>query len=424
MVYLYKPIFNKYIMKTIYLNSNKLISIFVLLIILQTSSFSQDLNPSNWPNLKGYWKFQDTTNLTHATVGSDLILLGQQKWVLGASFGDTAIRIDTGSYYKCYHNIQANGGGDSVNRYSLMFDFRVPNIDTWHSFFQTDTTNQNDGDCFIRPNTTSNPGRIGVGYTGYSNDSILPGEWYRLVITVNLGNYYNYYLNGNLLHIGDTEDIFIDKRFALTPAILFFADDYQEDGTIEVASLAIFDTCLTPTQISQLGTIEPCIANPPFVNIGHDTMPYYNSQLILNAGNGFKNYLWSTGDTLPTISLDSNNVFGIADTIWVKITDMNNCQASDSIIVEFINNPGFGDLSKQQHFSIFPNPNSGVFKLNSAQSIAELSILNSRGQIIRKVYDLKAGISNIDISDLSKGLYYLKINSELQNAYRKLIILK
>jgi len=302
---------------------------------------SQDLNPANWPNLVGYWKFQDTTDLTHATVGNDLILFGQHSWLAGPSVGDTAIRIDTGSYYKVYHGIQANGGGDSVNRYTLMFDFRVLNFNHWHTFFQTDTTNQNDGDCFIKPYPDSIPGTIGVGFTGYSYDSINPNEWYRLVISVNLGHYYRYYLNGVLIRDGDTDDIGIDDRFALTEAILFFADNNQEDDTIDIASIAIFDTCLSAAQISQIGSIDPCVANPPIVDLGEDTTLCGADSLVLSINNTYESYLWSTGDTTALIVLDSTS-FGLGtDTLWAMATDINNCQTRDSMLLSFAKPPYF-----------------------------------------------------------------------------------
>ncbi len=302
---------------------------------------SQDLNPANWPNLVGYWKFQDTTDLTHATVGNDLMLIGQHSWLAGPSVGDTAIRIDTGSYYKVYHGISANGGGDSVNQYTLMYDFRVLSFNHWHCFQQTDTTNQNDADCFIKPIPDSLPGMIGVGWTGYSDTSIVPNQWYRLVITINLGHYYNYYLNGVLIHTGDTDEIEIDDRFALTEAILFFADNNQEDDTIDVASIALFDTCLSPSQIAQIGSIDPCVANPPIVSLGNDTTICGADSLVLTINSSYESYLWSTGDTTSQIVLDSSNFGVTSDTIWAMATDINNCQTRDSLLVKFAKPPHF-----------------------------------------------------------------------------------
>ena len=399
-------------MKTLNKRLSRMIFPVYFLFILNGTLFSQDLNPANWPNLKGYWKFQDINNLTNATVGNDLFLIGQHQWVAGAAYGDTAIRIDTGSYYKCFHNIASNGGGDSVNRYTLMFDFKVLNFNRWHTFFQTDTTNTNDGECFIRPNTTSNPGKIGVGYTGYSSDSILPNQWYRLVISVNLGRFYNYYLNGALLHEGDTDEIYLDQRFALTPSLLFFADNNLEDDTIDISSIAIFDTCLTPAQIAQIGTIEPCIANPPMVNLGNDTTLCWNHVFQLNAGAGFKNYLWSTGDTLAAIVIDTANFGTGTDTIWVIVNDMNDCQATDSLIVTFTPCTGLDENPVNQLPLLFPNPGNGRFNLILSQNATFITVFNSSGQKVKEMKNPKAGKHAINLFELPNGIYFLRIISD------------
>lgn len=294
---------------------------------------AQTLNPSSWPHLKGYWKFQDAGNLTKATAGNNLILVGTHSVVPGPAYRDTAIRISIGSYYRCNHNILPNGGGDSVNRYSLMFDFKVLNFDRWHTFFQTDSTNMNDGECFIRPNTGTNPGCIGTATTGYTPNPIMANKWYRLVISVNLDHTYRYYLNGSLVLDGDTQ--FVDKRFALTRSILFFADNDQEDDTIDIASVAIFDTCLTDADVARLGSIEPCVANPPHVNLGIDTVLCNYSTLPKNAGTGYKKYLWSTGDTTAGVTFGKKNLVLGQNTVWVRVTDVNNCTARDTVKINF-----------------------------------------------------------------------------------------
>lgn len=376
---------------------------------LSNNAFSQNLNPNDWPHLKGYWTFQDTADLLAASVGNDLILVGNHQWVEGAFYGDTAIRIDTGSYYKCYHGIPANGGGDSVNQYTLMFDFKVLSLDRWHCFFQTDSTNSNDGECFIKHYGDSIPGTIGVGFTGYSSDSILPETWYRLVISVNLGNYYNYYLNGVLLHTGDTDDIAIDDRFALTPEILFFADNNQEDDTIDIGSIAIFDTCLTPTQIAQLGTIDPCIANPPIVDLGEDTTLCWNHTFNISIANTYKSILWSTGDTLSSISLDTTNFGTGQDTLWVKVTDWNGCTASDTMIVSFVDCSGIGELPKEKELSIYPNPSKGRFTISLNHPAMQVNIVNLSGQVIQEYRNMQNGKHSINLSEFPDGIYFIEV---------------
>ena len=308
-----------------------------LFCIIATTIQSQDLNPASWSHLKGYWKFQKASQLTKATVGNDLTLIGTHSIVNGPSWNDTAIRIGIGSYYKCRHGISPNGGGDSVNRYTLMFDFKVLNFDRWHTFFQTDSTNTNDGECFIRPNTGTDPGCIGTATTSYTLNPVTANKWYRLVISVNLDNFYRYYLNGSLVLDGDTQ--YVDKRFALTQIINFFADNNGEDDTIDIASVAIFDTCLSSVDIAKIGTIDPCVINPPHVNLGVDTGLCADNSMIKNAGGSYKSYLWSTGDTTSSVRFDIKKLKLGSNSVWAKVTDINGCTARDTIKITMNSNP-------------------------------------------------------------------------------------
>jgi hypothetical protein len=325
-------------------------AIFICIVLLSAAMqplCGQDLNPSQWPHLSGYWKFQNASNREKATVGKDLTLVGSEQMVKGASFKDTGTRITIGSYYKCYHNISPNGGGDSVNRYTLMFDFKILDLKKWHTFFQTDTTNKNDGECFIRPLNSATPGTIGVGYTGYSKDTVIPNKWHRLMISVNLGHFYRYYLDGKLIHEGDTQDV--DGRFALNPHFLLFADDNQEDDTIDVASVAVFDTCLSAADIAKIGPIDPCVLHPMSISLGRDTTICGDHTLVKNLGAGKFSYKWSTGDTASSLVLSMKKLGSGLKTIWVKKTDINQCTVSDTFLVGFYNKPNV-NLGKDTGF--------------------------------------------------------------------------
>jgi hypothetical protein len=228
------------------------------LIILYFSIFGiygqpLQINPSNWPNLKGLWNFDNPNNLTSATFGSDLVLTGFQSPIAGPSAGDLAVSIGVGSNYKCFHNIPANSGGAMVNEYSLVIDFRAPSINPWYCFYQAHTTNSNDGELFINP--TGKIGRATNG-PGYSEYTVIPGEWYRLVVTCDLGYQYNYYLDGVLIRQGGA--LALNGDFALSPSsasnyFYFFADNDGEDAAIDIALCAVFQGSLTNTQVSTLG---------------------------------------------------------------------------------------------------------------------------------------------------------------------------
>jgi hypothetical protein len=389
-------------------------SVFFLFTSVISPCSAQTLDPQAWPNLKGYWTFQDTTQLEKATVGNDLVLVGTHEWVEGPNYGDYASRIAIGSYYKSYHNIPPNGGGDSVNRYTLMFDFRVLNFERWHTFHQTDSTNMNDGECFIKPQSAGiDKSVFGTATTGYTLDSLEANTWYRMVISVCLDSFYRYYINGNLWL--DTNNQVVDGRFALTPLLLLFADNNQEDDTIDVSSVAIFDTCLTHAQIAQLGGLDPCIHNPPVVNIGNDTTLFYceTANLMLDAGSGFKNYLWSTGDTTQSILIDSNS-FATTNilNLWVKVTDMNDCQATDSITVDCILWTGVPEPTVSYTIKIGPNPADDFIYFSLPEGDSQISIFNVTGQRVLETKTSGSETETIDIKTLAAGVYIIRVEGE------------
>lgn len=376
-------------------------------IISIENAYSQDLTPSQQPHLKGYWKFQNPNNLTKATVGNNLTLVGSHQWVAGPERKDTAVRIGIGSYYRCAHGIAPNGGGDSVNRYTLMFDFRIDNLNRWHTFFQTDTTNQNDGECFIRPNTGSNPGRIGTATTGYTPISINTNQWYRLVISVNLGNYYRYYLNGQLILDGNNQDI--DDRFSLNPQVLFFADNDQEDDTIDIASVAIFDTCLSNSEVANLGTVDPCILYPMSLKLGNDTFVCGNNTLVKNLVKGYT-YKWSTNDTGANVSFSASKLGLGQKTISVEMRDIYNCVKRDTMLVSFYNNPS-PNAGKDTAFC--SGPSYRITAGSAAGNSYEWKHFPS-GNIVSKI--------NAMTTD-SSGTYVVKMtNSNLCFAYDTVVV--
>ena len=382
----------------------------MLCIIIPAVLPAQELNPLQWPSLVGYWKFQDTSNLTKATVGDDLILVGTHDWAPGAYYGDTAVSIAIDSYYKCYHQIPPNGGGDSVNRYALMFDFMVHNFDRWHTFHQTDSTNMNDGECFIKPQAPGVKSTIGTATTGYTPDSISPGIWYRMVISVCLDSFYRYYIDGDLWLEGNMQ--YVDGRFAMTPLLLFFADNNQEDDTIQIGSLAIFNNFLTEAEVALLGGLDPCAANPPVIDLGTDVTVCSNSIVTLDAGPDFISYLWSTGDTTRQITLDST-AWGIGSSgIWVEATNIHNCSAGDSLTVTFIDCTSLHESDGEKYFRVFPNPFSDELMVDLPAGNFTIRIYNLSGQTVKsnKVYG--GNQYRVVTRNLTPGVYQLIIEGE------------
>ncbi len=205
----------------------------------------------------GRWDFDNPDNLLQATIGNNLSLVGSHVPITGPSLSNGAASIGIGSYYKCNHGMAANGGGSKVNEYTVVIDFKIPQDNLWHSLMQTNYQNTDDGDIWIATDRS-----IGVFATGYSFNTINPNTWYRLVIAVDLGSTFKYYINGSLFYEGSNQ--MVDGRFSLYPSdplkpLLFFADYNGQDNTVMVSMISIYSSCLTASQVSALGGVGSII---------------------------------------------------------------------------------------------------------------------------------------------------------------------
>ena len=72
--------------------------------------------------------------------------------------------------------------------------------------------------------------------------------------------------------------------------------------------------------------------------------------------------------------------------------------------------------------SISPNPSNGIFKISSSQKIEELKVYNINGQIVWQVKELKE--TQIDLSNLSDGLYLLETKTENQELIHQKVVIK
>jgi hypothetical protein len=219
--------------------------------------------------LAGLWEFDNPGNLTEATVGNDLILVGiGQSAVTGMGGSDGAVAVDLGTYYQCDHGIAANGGGGYVNEFTLLFDVMYPEASagTWRAFYQTGYDTYNDSEYFINPSNES-WGLSALGYT----DNAAVGEWYsshstwyRVVLTVNLDNdpgaaFHDLYINGELKGKHDTGGLGVDGRFSLyasddeNPYLVLCGDDNGEDALMHFSNIAIWGRPLTSAEIAELG---------------------------------------------------------------------------------------------------------------------------------------------------------------------------
>ncbi|HRZ42092.1 MAG TPA: T9SS type A sorting domain-containing protein [Bacteroidales bacterium] len=149
--------------------------------------------------------------------------------------------------------------------------------------------------------------------------------------------------------------------------------------------------------------------------LGPDTAILPGNTILLDAGTGYTNYLWSNGQTTQTVAIDSTATGMGIKTVWVLVADLNGCSGSDTILIHFTQNPGMEEWKKSITVQVSPNP-AGAYALLSLQgnqtSAEQVEIISVDGKSIVQQQDAKTEIQpviRLDLRDLPDGIYLVRV---------------
>jgi hypothetical protein len=163
--------------------------------------------------------------------------------------------------------------------------------------------------------------------------------------------------------------------------------------------------------------IIPIIAyiNPlPVINLGNDTLIASGNFVVIDAGTGFTNYLWSTQETTQSIAVNTAGMYSVV------VMDANGCQGSDDINVNI--STEISSIS-DEGIAIFPNPAKDICNLYlpSVSSTWNIRLTDATGKILFR-REVKSGLNEIEVQDYSSGIYYLNIRSKDSTKTIKLFV--
>ncbi len=154
--------------------------------------------------------------------------------------------LTRGTYLKMTHGLAPNGGGAYVNQYTLVMDILVPEMTSgWDALWQTNMTNANDGDWWVRGSDNK------LGVSSVYGGQVLTNTWYRLTL-VDTGTSLISYINGTQVQTL-TSGVALDGRWSLDLMALLFADDTSENSSNQVNSVKIYGRVLSAAEILALG---------------------------------------------------------------------------------------------------------------------------------------------------------------------------
>ncbi|MCD4664477.1 MAG: agmatine deiminase family protein [Bacteroidales bacterium] len=216
-----------------------------------------------------------------------------------------------------------------------------------------------------------------------------------------IGVYSSGWYNTDALHcrthgVADREMLYI-KHYPLYGDLSF-----QENFTIEADVVSYGGSIITagfPKLFCKQngGTWEETV----MTNTGGNT--YTASISGLSGNNEVEYYIYAENENNKT---ESHPLIGSGDPHMFSYSD-------GSVAVN--------EVKQNKEAKIFPNPNSGRFTLQTSLNSGFLHIFNINGQ---EVYssELSSSLNTIDISNLTSGIYLIKIENENGIYYEKLII--
>jgi hypothetical protein len=86
---------------------------------------------------------------------------------------------------------------------------------------------------------------------------------------------------------------------------------------------------------------------------------------------------------------------------------------------------GVDDFSSLDNITIAPNPSNGIFNItkNIQTSISKVTVFDINGKVL-KVIDSELSLDSIqmNLSDFSKGVYFVEISNDIDKVVRKIVI--
>jgi len=166
----------------------------------------------------------------------------------------------------------------------------------------------------------------------------------------------------------------------------------------------------------------------PSINLPSLTSVCANQSVTLNAGIGFSSYLWSTGATTGSVTVDSTG-FGLGNSpVYVSVTNANGCSALDTALVNFY---VCTEITKQQlndfAINIYPNPTNSLLNVSIEGNISDLyvELFNFNGQSLfnQKISDIYGNYNlTIDTKQYKQGIYFLRCISDNRMEVKKVIV--
>jgi len=150
-------------------------------------------------------------------------------------------------------------------------------------------------------------------------------------------------------------------------------------------------------------TVQLTVNTPQPIYLGDDFSLRRDSSAELEIALGLEQYIWSTGDSTSSITLQGNTIPKGDTTISVATTDKNGCIARDTITITILQ--GVGIAPVESYWSVYPNPTTDLLYLKDLAQ-GEVTIHTMNGI---QVLSTQVQADAVDVSSLPSGMYLIHV---------------
>lgn len=165
--------------------------------------------------------------------------------------------------------------------------------------------------------------------------------------------------------------------------------------------------------VTQTVTVKPV---PNVTTSANNTLICNGNSAVLLAS-GANTYTWGNAQTFPAINVSPT----VTTTYSVIGTATNGCQNYSAITINVSPCTVLKQNATYNYFEIYPNPSSGKFMITATSEIKEIFVFDVLGDIVLKTELNTNEIKQIDLSDKSNGIYFVKINVNGTTLTRKIV---
>lgn len=144
-----------------------------------------------------------------------------------------------------------------------------------------------------------------------------------------------------------------------------------------------------------------------------------------NTTSGGMNYFWDFGDFATSTLTNPVHTYTTGGTYWVCLTAVNQYGCPDSLCQQVTVGPqGMYDFEKINSIILFPNPAHRKFLIKLQNNVNEnnsVSLYNMMGEKILE-QKLNGTETLIDVSEISAGIYYVRVTGESFSAAKQIVV--